>query len=130
MSRSLEGGSEQVLVVEDDPMVRKYLVAQLEGLGYRVHHAETGSRARELLELHDDIALLLTDVVLPGGMNGRELARLALERRPGLRVLFSSGYTENAIVHQGRLDAGVELLPKPYTRLELAAKVRKVLDGG
>jgi PAS domain S-box-containing protein len=130
VSRPLEGGSEHVLVVEDDPLVREHLVGQLERLGYRVQHVEAAARALELLNLHDDVALLLTDVVLPGGMNGRELARLALKRRPGLRVLFTSGYTENAIVHQGRLDAGVELLGKPYTRLELAAKVRKVLDGG
>lgn len=72
--------------------------------------------------------LLFTDTVMPGTMNGRQLADLARQLRPGIKVLFTSGYTENAIVHHGRLDRGVHLLNKPYRRQELAAKVRKVLD--
>ncbi|MEW6091513.1 MAG: PAS domain S-box protein [Pseudomonadota bacterium] len=121
-------GSEHILVVEDDDLVREHLSAQLEGLGYKVTSATNGPRALNIIREREDIALLLTDIVMPGGMNGRELADEAVKLRPDLKVLFSSGYSENAIVHHGRLDAGVELLSKPYRLQELAAKVRKVLD--
>lgn len=124
------GGAESILVVEDDPMVREHLVASLVGLGYKVQSAETGAKAMEILQGPSRIDLLFTDVVLPGGMNGRKLAGAAHDLRPGLKVLFTSGYSENAIVHHGRLDIGVELLAKPYRRDQLAAKVRKVLDAG
>ncbi|MGY6534804.1 MAG: PAS domain S-box protein [Pararhodobacter sp.] len=126
----IAGGAESILVVEDDAMVREHLVASLIGLGYTVHAAETGPQALEILRELPGLDLLFTDVVLPGGMNGRELADAARSLRTGLKVLFTSGYSENAIVHHGRLDAGVELLGKPYRRDELAAKVRKVLDQG
>lgn len=123
------GGNEHILVVEDDDLVREHLSSQLKGLGYRVTQAENGPDAVEILKQMDGFSLLLTDVVMPGGMNGRELAEVTRKMRPEMRILFTSGYTENAIVHNGRLDLGVELLSKPYRRGELAAKVRKVLDG-
>lgn len=124
----IAGGSEHVLVVEDDELVREHVVMQLRDLGYRVTGVDSGLHALEVLRGTPDIALLFTDVVMPGGMNGRELAQAARLMRPELPVLFTSGYTENAIVHHGRLDRGVYLLSKPYRRQELAAKVRQVLD--
>ncbi|MCM2563668.1 PAS domain S-box protein [Lutimaribacter sp. EGI FJ00015] len=125
----LTGGTEHILIAEDDDLVLQHLKNQLVSLGYRVSEAMSGPEALEVMQTHEDIDLLLTDIVMPGGMNGRELAEQAQSARPSLKVLFTSGYTENAIVHQGRLDPGVALLSKPYTRLELATKVRRVLDG-
>ena len=122
------GGDEQILVVEDDDLVRQHLQAQLRLLGYRVTGAASGRAALEVLKQMHHIDLLFTDIVMPGGMNGRQLAEAARALRPGIKVLFTSGYTENAIVHHDRLDPGVHLLGKPYRRQELAAKVRKVLD--
>ncbi|RBI70523.1 hybrid sensor histidine kinase/response regulator [Roseovarius sp. TE539] len=124
----LKGGSEHILIAEDDDLVLEHLKNQLVSLGYRVSSAMSGPEALDVMKAHDDIALLLTDIVMPGGMNGRELAEKAQLAQPSLKILFTSGYTENAIVHQGRLDPGVALLSKPYTRLELATKVRRVLD--
>lgn len=124
-----EGGLERILVVEDDALVREHVVHLLQELGYRVSVAESGAQALEQLAVTPDIDLLFTDVVMPGGMSGRQLADEAVHRYPGLKVLYTSGYTENAIVHQGRLDNGVHLLSKPYRRQQLAFKVRKVLDG-
>jgi len=123
------GGSETILVVEDNRNVRDYVAGQLRRLGYQVIEAANGVYALALLERAPEVELLFTDVVMPGGMNGRELADEACRRRPGLKVLFTTGYTESAIVHQGRLDPGVELLGKPYSRHDLARKVRAVLDG-
>ena len=80
-----------------------------------------------MLASRPDVELLFTDVGLPGGLNGRQLAHAALQRKPGLRVLFTTGYTQNAIVHQGRLDSGVELIVKPFTYAALTAKIRHVL---
>ena len=91
--------------------------------------AATGAAALEQLESTTRVNLLLTDVVLPGGMNGRELATEVERRTPGIKVLYMSGYTENAIAHHGRLDADAELLQKPFRRADLARAVRKVLDG-
>lgn len=122
------GGNETILVVEDDSLVRENLVIQLRSLGYRVIDAASGPRALEILREVDEIDMMLTDVVMPGGMNGRQLAEAALKDRPALRVMFTSGYSENAIIHHGRLDPGVELLSKPFRRDQLAAKVRNVLD--
>ena len=99
-----------------------------EELGYDVIDAPDGSSGLRLLDAHRDIKLLFTDVGLPGGMNGRQLADEAQRRRPGLKVLFTTGYARNAIVHHGRLDPGVDLIPKPFTYAALAAKVRRVLD--
>ena len=122
-----EGGHELVLVVEDDELVRQHACSELRTLGYQVLAAEGGKAALALIDEHDNIDLLFTDVVMPG-MSGRVLADAAREKRPGLRVLYTSGYTENAIVHHGRLDAGVKLLPKPYRRAELARAVRAALS--
>ncbi len=121
------GQGEHILVVEDDPHVRQNVVAMVTSLGYRVTEAENAAEALELLDGSDDIALLFTDIVMPGGMNGHELALIARERRPDLCVLYTSGYTKNAIVHQGRLDPGVELLSKPYRSQDLAQKLHSVL---
>lgn len=123
------GGTEHILIAEDDELVQEHLQTQLQSLGYRVSAVSSGPQALKVLQQHSDIALLLTDIIMPGGMNGRELAEQAQTLYPSLKVLYTSGYTENAIVHHGRLDAGVSLLSKPYTRLELAIKVRRELQG-
>jgi len=123
------GGSETVLLAEDDDMVRSHVALMLRDLGYTVILASNGREALSIVESGVAFDMLLTDVIMPGGMNGRELAERAGALRPGLKVLFMSGYSENAIVHNGRLDAGVQLLHKPYRRRELAAKLRQVLDG-
>jgi signal transduction histidine kinase/CheY-like chemotaxis protein len=120
-------GAETVLVVEDDEALRAYTTEILAELGYRVLAARDGSSALQALE-HNQIDLLFTDVVMPGGINGRQLADEAVRRRPGLKVLFTTGYTRNAIVHQGRLDAGVQMIGKPFSFDELGAKVRTLLD--
>ena len=91
--------------------------------------AQSGAEALAILEKGVKIDLLFTDVVMPGAISGRQLAERAIEIVPTLKILFTSGYTENAIVHNGRLDAGVELLSKPYRREQLAAKVRRILNG-
>ncbi len=124
---TVSGGHETILVVEDDALIREQLAAQLAGLGYNVVEASEGHSALQVLRERADIDLLFTDIVLPGGMNGRQIVDAALTIRPGLKVLYTSGYSESAIVHHGRLDTGVELLSKPYRRSELADKVRKVL---
>jgi len=129
------GDGEKVLVVEDDELVRTHAESQLEVFGYEVLSAANGPEALEILEREPDVDLLFTDVIMSGGMNGPELVQLAKRLRPKLKVLYTSGYTENAIVHQGRLDKGVHLLQKPYRRNELAKKVRAALcpgddDGG
>lgn len=123
------GGSELILVVEDEEMVRSFVTASLTRLGYRVLLADAGSSALEQIRAHHDIALLFTDVIMPGGMNGRDLSDAARQLRPTLRVLYTSGYTADALIHQGRLDPGVHLLSKPYRREDLAAAVRRALDG-
>src|SRR5690606_14693775 len=97
--------------------------------GYEVIPAGNGPEALALLREHEDIDLLFTDVIMSGGMNGPDLAVQALELRPGLKVLYTSGYTENAIIHHGRLDEGVQMVQKPYRRVELARKVRLALTG-
>ena len=121
-------GGETILVVEDDEAVRTLVVSQLEDLGYHVIEAADGRAAQEILRIGVPIDLLFTDVVMPGGISGRRLAEEATRERPGLRTLFTSGYTENSIVHHGRLDPGVNLLSKPYKKRDLALKVREVLD--
>jgi CheY-like chemotaxis protein len=121
------GDGETVLLVEDDEAVRHFARQQLTSLGYRVLEAATGPEALELVRAHGEIALLFTDIVMPGGMSGRELVEAARQVRPGLKVLYTSGYAENVIVHHGRLDPGVLLLSKPYRRADLARKVREAL---
>jgi len=128
--RPVVGGSESetILVVEDEPDVRHFVVATLAELGYRVLEADDGHAALRVLEREPDVRLLFTDVGLPGGLNGRQLADQALERWPTLKVLFTTGYARNAIVHHGRLDPGVELISKPFQIGDLAVKVRALLD--
>jgi signal transduction histidine kinase/CheY-like chemotaxis protein len=118
---------ECVLVVEDDVDVRSYVVETLGTLGYQVLEASGADHALRLVDQHKNIGLLLTDVVMPG-MNGRKLAGEARQRNPGLKVLYMTGYSRNAIVHQGRLDPGVALIQKPLTSELVATAVRKVLD--
>ena len=123
------GGDETVLVCEDDDKVRAYTVDVLKELGYRVMEADNGAAALQALEMASEpIDLLFTDVILPGGMTGADIAQQARAQQPGLRILFATGYARNAIIHHGRLDPGVELLTKPFTYAELAAKVRDMLD--
>jgi signal transduction histidine kinase len=121
-------GNETVLLVEDNDLVRQHGEKLLRELGYKVLVAGNGSEAMVILERGDPVDLLFTDVVMPGGMSGRELAQRVAALRPSLKILFTSGYAENAIVHQGRLDPGVHLLRKPYPRSELALKLRQLLD--
>ena len=125
---TVHGGTEHILIAEDDDQVLEHLEGQLHSLGYRVTVTRSGPEALNALSSHRDIDLLLTDVIMPGGLNGRQLSDRARAIYPSLKVLYTSGYTENAIVHHGRLDPGVDLLSKPYTRSELATKVRQVLD--
>ncbi|MBR0794196.1 PAS domain S-box protein [Bradyrhizobium jicamae] len=122
----LEGGHETILVVEDDKLVRDYVLAQLHGLGYVTLEAANAKEALAIVEAGTPFDLLFTDVIMPG-LNGRQLAERIFTMKPELRVLYTSGYTENAIIHHGRLDEGVLLLPKPYRKSELAAMIRKAL---
>ena len=126
----LRGGHEAVLIVEDDALVRKYVVTQIRGLGYATLEAGNAVEALAIIDSNAVIDLLFTDVIMPGPMNGRRLVDEALKRRPALKTLFTSGYTENAIVHHGRLDSGVLLLAKPYRKPELARMIRMALDNG
>ena len=127
-STSVKGGHETILVVEDDALVRRYVITQIESLGYKTLEASRASEALEIIDGANPIDLLFTDVIMPGSMNGRQLVDEALVRRPGLKTLFTSGYTENAIVHHGRLDTGVLLLAKPYRKSDLARMIRLALD--
>jgi PAS domain S-box-containing protein len=129
-SSPIQGGNEAVLVVEDDALVRKYVVTQIDSLGYTTLQAGNAAEALRLIDSGAAIDLLFTDVIMPGAMNGRQLVDAALRQRPSLKTLFTSGYTENAIVHHGRLDSGVLLLVKPYRKLELARMIRMALDNG
>jgi CheY-like chemotaxis protein len=122
----VQGGSEIVLAVEDDPLVRTHVVTQLRSLGYQVLVAANAAEALVMIESDARIDVLFTDVIMPG-MNGRQLAEAARKRRPDLKVLFTSGYTENAIVHHGRLDPGVLLLTKPYRKADLARMMRQAV---
>jgi PAS domain S-box-containing protein len=124
-----EGSREEtILVLEDDDDVRTFSVETLRDLGYRVIEAHDGPSALRLLERQSRVDLMFSDVVLPGGMTGAEVAKQARELRPELKVLFTTGYARNAIIHHGRLDKGVKLITKPFGSAELAMKVRDVLD--
>lgn len=123
----LQRGDACILAVEDDDLVRQHVEVRLRALGYTVYTATSGPEALQRLAELPQVDLLFTDVIMPGGMNGREVAEKAQEVVPGLRVLFTSGYTENAIVHHGRLDPGVQLLTKPYSTTELANKIGEIL---
>jgi PAS domain S-box-containing protein len=120
--------NETLLVVEDDTDVRSYSCDTLRDLGYNVLEAKDGHAALKLLDAHPQIKILFTDVGLPGGMNGRQLADEARRRKPRLRVLFTTAYARNAILHDGRLDPGVELITKPYAQAALSSKLRDMLD--
>jgi len=124
---TLPGGKETILVVEDDKLVRDYVLTQLGSLGYATLSAGTAAAALDLIDGGASFDLLFTDVIMPGGMNGRQLADEVTRRRPTVKVLFTSGYTENAIIHHGRLDPGVTLLAKPYRKRDLARTIRDVL---
>ncbi len=118
---------ELILVVDDEDLVRQFTVAALTDLGYRVLEAATGQAALTVLIERPDVDLLFTDIVMPE-MNGRQLVDLVKERRPDLPIIYTTGYTRNAVVHNGVLDPGVELIGKPFTLEELATRVREVLD--
>jgi PAS domain S-box-containing protein len=120
-------GSETILVVEDDPRVRRVSIARLKGAGYRVLEASNGAEALAIFDREDDIALLFTDIVMPGGMTGERLAEVALARRPEIKILFTSGYASPQIGRGGLLQPG-SWLPKPYTARELAERLRVLLD--
>jgi CheY-like chemotaxis protein len=124
---AVEGGDEAILIVEDDVLVRKYVVTQVQGLGYRTLAAGDASEALAILDAGEHIDLLLTDVIMPGPINGHQLAVETLHRRPSLKVLFTSGYSENALVRDGYLYAGVLLLAKPYRKGDLAKMIRIAL---
>ena len=126
LAPTVEGGHETILVVEDDKLVRDYVLTQLHSLGYVTLDAANATEALAVVQAGHSFDLLFTDVIMPG-LNGRQLANEMLKVRPGLRVLFTSGYTENAIIHHGRLDEGVLLLAKPYRKSDMAIMIRKAL---
>jgi PAS domain S-box-containing protein len=125
---SISGGTETVLVVEDDDAVRETAAELLRGLGYQVLLARDGQGGLDILESGVHFDLLFTDVVMPGSVHSTALAQMVRDARPHVAVLFNSGYAENSIVHDGKLDSGLNFLSKPYTREQLARKVRQVLD--
>jgi PAS domain S-box-containing protein len=120
----------KILVVDDDRLVREQTAAELASLGYAVVSASSGDEALAVLERVDDVDLLFTDVVMPGPLAGRALAAKATELRPGLKVLFASGYFEGALVGRGDLETDVQFLTKPYLKKDLALKVQEVLHSG
>ncbi len=122
-----EGGREAILVVEDDHLVRTFVVGQIKSLGYHALTAIDAAEALAVIDSPSGIDLLFTDMIMPGSMNGRQLADAALQRRPSLKVLFTSGYSNEAIIHGGHLDAGVLLLSKPYRKSDLARMIRAAL---
>jgi PAS domain S-box-containing protein len=121
-------GGETILVVEDDAQVRAFVLRELRELGYRVLEAEDGPRALRLLESDAAIDLLFTDVVMPGGMTGYQLAEAGRRSRPSLKTLFTSGYTESSVQRVNKLDPGIRLLSKPYRKHDLATRIRAALD--
>jgi len=123
-------GHETILVLEDDPLVRGYVIAQLGGLGYKTLVASDGVAALALVDQGAAFDLLFTDMIMPGGLSGRDLAEAVRKRRGRIKVLYTSGYSDDAIIHEGHLDPGVALLQKPYRKSELAQKIRDVLESG
>jgi CheY-like chemotaxis protein len=122
-----EGGDEAILIVEDDMLVRKYVVSQVQSLGYRTLAASNATEALTIIDASETIDLLFTDVMMPGPINGRQLAIEALQRRPSLKVLYTSGYAENILQQESRLDADALLLAKPYRKVDLAKMIRIAL---
>jgi CheY-like chemotaxis protein len=123
----IEGGAQAILIVEDDVLVRRYVVSQVRSLGYRTIDAGNASEAMAIIDTGETIDLLLTDVMMPGSINGRQLAVEALKRRPALKVLYTSGYSENAMIEDGHLGGGELLLAKPYRKVDLARMIRTAL---
>jgi signal transduction histidine kinase/CheY-like chemotaxis protein len=123
----VEGGRETILVVEDDHLVRTFVVGQIQSLGYATLAAVNAAEALVVIDSPMEIDLLFTDMIMPGSMNGRQLADKALQRRSSLKILFTSGYSNEAIIHHGHLDAGVLLLAKPYRKSDLARMIRAAL---
>ena len=123
------GGSETILVVEDDELVCRSVLIELQSLGYKVLQASDGQKALAMVDAGHEFALLFTDVILPGVLDGRQLAEEVMRRRPDVKILYTSGYAEDVLVHHGRLDPDVSLLIKPYTKAELAGAIRQSLDG-
>jgi PAS domain S-box-containing protein len=130
MASKSPGGSETILVVEDDEMVRCYAESQLSALGYRVLSARNGPEALEIIRGRHDIDLLFTDIVMPGGMNGRDLADAARAAYPGLKVLYTTGYVDNALLAKVSKDSHAQVLTKPYRRIDLATTIRQALNAG
>jgi CheY-like chemotaxis protein len=126
--QSLPGGAETVLLVEDQPQVRKFAKRSLLRLGYRVLEAEDAATAMKVLEAQAAVDLLFSDIVMPGDMNGRKLARWALQRRPHVKVLLTTGFSEEEAGERSVVNGGFHLLSKPYTKEKLARAVRTVLD--
>jgi signal transduction histidine kinase/ActR/RegA family two-component response regulator len=124
---SIEGGHETILVVEDDNLVRTFVIGQIQSLGYATLAAVNAREAMVFIDGPEKVDLLFTDMIMPGSMNGRQLADAALQRRASLKVLFTSGYSNEAIIHHGHLDAGVLLLAKPYRKSNLAQMIRAAL---
>ena len=124
---NIEGGTETILVVEDDHLVRAFVVSQIQSLGYLTVAAVNAAEAMVVINGPQEINLLFTDMIMPGSMNGRQLADAALRQRAALKILFTSGYSNEAIIHHGHLDAGVLLLAKPYRKSELARMIRAAL---
>jgi CheY-like chemotaxis protein len=123
----IAGGSEAVLIVEDDALVRKYIITQVRSLGYRTLAAGNASEALAIIDAGGKIDLLFTDVMMPGSINGRQLALEALKRRPLLKILYTSGYSEDAMFPDSGFDADTLLLAKPYRKLDLAKMIRTAL---
>ncbi len=121
------GGDETILVVEDDNLVRTFVLGQIKSLGYAALAAVNAAEAMAVINGPQKIDLLFTDMIMPGSMNGRQLADAALQRRPALKILFTSGYSNEVIIHHGHLDAGVLLLAKPYGKADLARMLRTAL---
>jgi len=126
-AEGVEGGHETILVVEDDDLVRSFVVGQIKSLGHATLAAINAAEALAVIESPREIDLLFTDMIMPGSMNGRQLADAALQRRAALKVLFTSGYSQETIIHHGHLDEGVLLLAKPYRTSDLARMIRAAL---
>jgi signal transduction histidine kinase/CheY-like chemotaxis protein len=124
---NIEGGHETILVVEDDNLVRTFVIGQIQSLGYATLAAVNAMEAMVIIDSSQKVDLLFTDMIMPGSMNGRQLADAALQQRGALKVLFTSGYSNEAIIHHGHLDAGVLLLAKPYRKSDLAQMIRAAL---
>jgi CheY-like chemotaxis protein len=130
VGQTVQGGAETILLVEDDPAVRQSVDTQVRSLGYKTIVATNATEALAIIDRGEPFDLLFTDLIMPGPMTGRHLADEAAKRRSELKVLFTSGYTEDSVVHHGRLNPGVLLLTKPYRKADLARMIRQALASG